>query len=105
MDIVIDRLLVEEDRPAHIAKHNVTIDEVVEVVTGDYVFIQGKHGRWLLIGPTQLGRFLTVVVGERAQKNTYGLVTARSASKAERNFYKEFTLELGGEEHDENRKS
>lgn len=30
MDIVIDELIIEEDRPAHIAKHNVSMDEVLE---------------------------------------------------------------------------
>jgi len=40
MDIEIDELIIEEDRPSHIARHNVTVSEVAEVVKGDYVFIQ-----------------------------------------------------------------
>jgi hypothetical protein len=39
MDVVIDDLIVEDDRPEHIAKHNVTIAEVLEVVAGDYLVI------------------------------------------------------------------
>lgn len=46
MDIRIDCLIVEEDRPAHISKHNVTIEEILEVISKDYGYIQAKHGRW-----------------------------------------------------------
>ena len=86
MDVTIDELIIEEDRPEHIAKHNVTIEEVLEIVNGDYVFIDGKLGRWLLIG-------------ERKQKNAYGLVTARPSSKEERSFYKEYITQKGGAEN------
>lgn len=87
---------MRKNRPAHIVKHNVKIEEVLEIVSGDYLFIDGKLGRWLLIGKTKKKRFLTVVVGEREQKNTYGLVTARSSSKEDRSFYKEFTRQKVG---------
>ena len=30
-DVIVDTLIIEEDRPAHIAKHNIIIDEVLEV--------------------------------------------------------------------------
>lgn len=76
-----------------------TIKEVREVTAGDYVYIKGKLGRWLLIGKTKKRRFVTVVVGERGKVNTYGLITARSSSRTERSFYLEFTLAQGGEEN------
>ncbi len=98
MDLIIDELIIEGDRPAHIAKHAVRIEEVLEIVSGDYLFIDGKLGRWLLIGKTKKKRFLTIIAGERKQKNTYGLVTARPSSKQERSFYKEFTRQKGGGE-------
>ncbi len=100
MDLEIDELIIEEDRSAHIARHKVTVKEVQEVVSGSYVFIQGKYERLLLIGKTKKGRFLTVVIGEREKKNTYGLVTARPASREERSLYREFTFQTGGEEND-----
>ena len=100
VDIVIDTLIIEEDRPEHIAKHKVTIEEVIEIATQDYVYIEGEHKRWLLIGKTKKNRFLTVVVGTRKQKNTYGLVTARPSSRQERSFYKEFIKQVGGEKND-----
>jgi uncharacterized DUF497 family protein len=100
MNVVVETLVIENDRPAHISKHNVTLKEVVEVISGSYVFIKGKYNRWLLIGRTKSKRFLTVVVGARKQKNTYGLITARPSSKDERGFYKEFVLQHGGVEND-----
>ena len=102
MDFVIHTLVVDEHRLEHIARHGVTIEEVMEIVSGDYVHIQGHHDRWLLIGQTSQGRFLTIVVGARTQSRTFGLVTARPASREERNFYRELALEQGGASDDEN---
>ncbi len=99
--MVIKTLIVEEDRPAHIEKHNITLQEVNEVVSGEYVFIKSREDRWLVIGKTEKGRFLTVVVGERREKDTYGLVTARPTRKEEKSFYAEYTVTLGGENKDE----
>lgn len=89
-DLQIDTLIIQEDRPAHISKHQVTIDEVFEVIAGDYVYIQAKLGRWQLIGKTKKRRFLAIIVGERSANNTFGLVTARPANKKERSFYREW---------------
>ena len=103
-DVIIETLIIEADREDHIAKHDITIDEVLEIVTGDYVYIEGKLDRWLLIGKTKKERFLSIIVGERRVKNIYGLVTARPSRKEEKSFYMEFTLQ-GGEEHDKSKKS
>lgn len=100
MDFIVETLVVDEHRVEHIARHRVSLDEVLEIVSGDYVYIRGRGDRWLLIGQTEQARFLTVVVGERPSRNTYGLVTARPASREERSLYRELALE-GGEEDDE----
>lgn len=96
MDVVIDELIIEEDRPEHIAKHNITIEEVLEVLTGDYLVIEGKLVRSLLIGKTKDQRLITVVVGIRRGVNRYGLITARSAKKKEKALYLE-KFQSGGE--------
>jgi uncharacterized DUF497 family protein len=103
-DVIVDTLIIEEDRPDHIAKHNIIIDEVLEVLTGDYVYIAGRENRWLVIGKTARKVFLTIVIGERSEKNTYGLITARAARRKERSFYIEYATQEGGEE-DENKAS
>lgn len=105
MDIQIDELVIEGDRPAHIAKHTIKLAEVLEIIDGNYVYIQGKLDRWLLTGKSKKKRFLTIVVGKRRKKNTYGLITARPSSKEERSFYKEFTTQIGGEENGKNKTS
>ena len=97
-DFVIERLVIEEDRPAHIARHHVTIEEVVAVVSGEYVAVSARHDRYVVIGRTQEGRTLAVIVGPRHNPGTYGLVTARPASRSERALYRRI---LGGGEHDD----
>lgn len=104
MDLKIDHLIIEEDRPSHIAKHNIKIEEVLEVMSTDYVYIQAKHGRWQIIGKTKKNRFLSIIVGKRSEENTYGLVTTRPSSREERSFYKEFATQLGGEKNERGRK-
>ena len=99
-DIIVEELVVEEDRPAHIAKHQVKIEEVLEVINGDYLYIQAKLERWRLIGKTGKGRFLTIVVGARKKKNVYGLVTARSSKKQEISLYNEYMTQKGGGNND-----
>ena len=100
-EVIVETLIIEEDRPSHIAKHNIIIDEVLEVLTGDYVYIAGRENRWLIIGKTAKKVLLTIVLGERLQENTYGLITARPASRKERNFYIEYTTQGGGEENED----
>ncbi len=97
MDIVIEELIIESDRPDHIAEHDVKESEVREVIDGKYTYIQGKLGRWILIGKTKKGRTLAIVVGPREKQGVYGLVTARSADKKERSLYEEFEKVAGGE--------
>lgn len=104
-DIEIKTLVVEEDRPTHIAKHKVTVREVLEIVSGDYIYVEGKHDRWQLIGKTKQARFLAVIVGKRSAKNTYGLITARPTSRKERRFYKEFLKQRGGEKDENSNKN
>ena len=59
-DLLIEVLIIEEDRPAHIAKHGITLAEVFEVIERNYIYIKGREDRWLLIGKTTKERFLTM---------------------------------------------
>lgn len=105
MNFRIGFLVVEQNRSGHIARHQVEIKEVLEIVSGNYIFIKGREDKWLLVGKTKKKRYLTVVVGERKQKNTYGLVTARPSRRDERSFYEEFVTQIGGEENGQNKDS
>lgn len=105
MDVIVDELIIEEDRPEHIARHNVIVEEVNEVISAKHVFIKGREDKWLLIGKTKNNRMLTIVIGERKKKGVFGLVTARPASREERSFYQEFTTQIGGDEYGQNHES
>lgn len=87
MDTIVEELIIEEDRPEHIAQHNVSVDEVLEVVFGDYAMGVGKEGRVLITGKTSNSRLITVIVGQRRGINKYGLITARDAKKKEKVLY------------------
>ncbi len=91
-DLVVDILVVEADREEHIARHNITLDEVIDVLTSSYVFVQRKFDRLLIVGKTEQQRFLTIVVGKRDEPRTYGLVTARPSRKEEKMLYREFEI-------------
>ena len=96
-DILIEQLIVESDRAAHIARHDITLDEIYEVVNGDYVVVRAKLDRWRIIGSTKSGRKITVIVGERSQPGIFGLVTARGQHEDERRHYRQKFPEGQGE--------
>ena len=85
--LTIEQLVIEEDRPGHIARHDVTVDAVISVLIGDFVAVPGRDGRYVVIGRDEQDRFLAVVVGIRTERGTFGLVTARPARRAERALY------------------
>lgn len=79
-------LVVEPDREEHIGRHNVSVEEVEEVVYGQNVNFRSRHGYFGLVGQTEAGRFLTIFIAPRSG-GVYGLVTARDADDAERRMY------------------
>lgn len=94
--IVVRRLIWDDWNVPHIARHDVSPREVIEVCHGDPVVQEGKKGRSLVFGPTQAGRMLTVVLDAEPEQGpgVYYPVTARPASRRERAIY---TEEKGGE--------
>ena len=79
----IYELIVEAGREEHIARHQVSVAEAEEVVFGRHVVYRVRQGYYGLIGQTDAGRYLTVIVAPRG-RGVYGLVTARDAGRAER---------------------
>ena len=82
----IYELVVEPDREDHIARHGVTVEEVEEVVFGRPLIQRSRQQRFRLTGQTDAGRYLTIFLGSRGG-GVYGLITARSATQAERRTY------------------
>ncbi len=71
---------------AHIARHEVTPEEVEQVCQGEPVVQVGAHGRLLVFGPAASGRVLTIVLDPEGS-DAYYPVTARPASRRERAIY------------------
>ena len=93
--IVIRRLSWDPGNVAHIARHEVTPEEVEEACQGEPVVQVGKQGRLLVFGPTRSGRMLTVILDPQSEgAGAYYPVTARPTSRRERTIY---AGERGGE--------
>lgn len=86
--VIIYDLVIDPDRIDHIARHGVTVEEVDDVVFGRPLILRTREDRYLLIGQTVSGRYLTVVVAPRGH-SVYGLVTARDAEGLERRRYQD----------------
>jgi len=89
----IHRLRWDDWNIAHIARHQVTQDEVEEACRGEPVFSQTYKERIRVIGPTSSGRVLTVILDPEGE-DIYYPVTARPASRRERRRYRQLK---GGE--------
>lgn len=71
---------------AHVAQHDVTLDEVEEVRLGDPMSADAYAGRVMVIGPTNSGRMLAVIISH-VDNDMYDVITARPASRKERRRY------------------
>lgn len=92
--IHIRRLLWDEWNVAHIARHKVTPEEAEEVCHSDFILLQGKKGRVVILGRTRFGRLLAVVLDpESGEEGAYYPVTAGSplgaAARKEQRLYLE----------------
>ncbi len=85
--IYVRRLIWDEFNIAHIAGHEVSLDEVEQVCHGDVLVQQGHSGRIVVIGPTSAGRMLEVVLDPEQERGVYYVVTAHTASKKDRALY------------------
>lgn len=75
---------------AHIGRagHNVTPQEVEEVIFSDQTLIKrSRNGRYLFLGPTGAGRILAAVLDPEGN-GVWFCVSARSASQDERKLYR-----------------
>ena len=86
--ICIRRLVWDTWNVAHIARHQVTSDEVEEVCNGRPTFSETYKERLRVVGPTNAGRFLTVILAHEGN-DAYYVITARPASRRERRRHQE----------------
>ncbi len=78
--LVVRRLIWDAWNTAHIARHDVTPDEVDELCIADPLVQQGKKGRLALSGLTSAGRFLVVILDPEPEPGVYYPVTAHPAT-------------------------
>lgn len=82
----IDELVWDEENERHIARHGVLPDEVEEVCFGrHYAWRQGQR-RYIVLGQTEAGRYLTVFL-DRLFGYRFRPVTARNMTQRERRLY------------------
>lgn len=86
--IQVDRLIWDERNIEHIARHDVTPQEVEEVCHNDPVFISGHSGRLMAIGTSRSGRAISVILDPKDDEGVWFVVTARSADRKERTLYR-----------------
>ena len=70
----------------HIARHGVTPAEVEEVFFARVSAKRSRLGRYLILGRSSAGRYLSVVI-EKMGGHAVRVVTARDMSPAERRLY------------------
>lgn len=87
--ISVKRLVWDSSNITHVARHNVVPEEVEEACHSDYITFTSYKGRFLLIGLTDAGRMLAVILDPELEKGVYYPVTARSADIKERRLYRE----------------
>ena len=87
--LFVRRLIWDSWNVAHIARHQVTPDEVEEVCHGDPMTSATYKGRTRVVGPTRSGRILTVLLAPAGEQGTYYPVTARPADRKEQRNYEQ----------------
>ena len=95
--IVIKRLVWDDWNIYHIARHEVTPEEVETVCQGNFITLQGKKGRLVIVGSTAEQRMLSIVLEPEPEEGVYYPVTARPAARKERQIYQQIKKTKGGE--------
>lgn len=92
----IERLEWDEWNRDHIAKQDVSPEEVEEMLASNPVFRRTYKQRFQALGPTLVGRMLSVIVGANpSQPSIFYVFSARPASRSERRLYRELLDEAG----------
>jgi uncharacterized DUF497 family protein len=80
------RLEWDDWNEEHITRHGVTLAEVEEVTANRPFTTRGRKDRYRLIGQTDAGPLLTVIIAPRGGGEAY-VLTAQDATREERRAY------------------
>ena len=84
--VVVRRLVWDAWNVPHIARHQVTSNEVEELRQGKFLTVPTYGGRLRIIGVTKVNRMIAAILHPLG-KATFYVVTARPASRKERRLY------------------
>ncbi|MDI6606385.1 MAG: BrnT family toxin [Candidatus Omnitrophota bacterium] len=70
----------------HIAQHSVIPEEAEETCFHNPLILRSRHGRYLVLGQTESGRYLTVVIQPKPG-GIVRVITAREMNNTERQRY------------------
>ncbi len=84
--LYVNEVLFDEWNEEHIAHHHVAPEEVEEVCLANPFVSKTREGRLRVIGQTEAGRYLTVILVHRG-RGSYYPISARDATDAERRLY------------------
>lgn len=77
----------DDERVEHIAKHQIEPEEVEAVCQGRHLRERGRKGRLYILGQTEEGRYLFIVLAHR-RSGHYRVITAREMTNDERRRYR-----------------
>ena len=77
----------DEDSIDHIWKHHVEPEEVEETLDGRHFFRGGRGRTYYVLGRSESGRYLFVVLSRKPSSN-YRVVTTRDMTTAERQWFR-----------------
>ena len=80
----IGELFWDESNESHIARHNVTRQEVEEVCFGRHWMLRSGRKRRAVFGQTEAGRYLIVILEKLWDYGEYDVITSRDMTAAER---------------------
>ena len=73
----------------HIARHEVTPDEVEDICNASPLAQEGSDGRLVVSGKTTAGRLLVVILAPSQDTAVFNLITAYPASGTYRRIYEQ----------------
>jgi hypothetical protein len=80
---------ITESAESHIEEeHNVTFTEVVEAASNGGLLFPVQWGRWALLGQTDSGRLLRVILDPVSEDQTWWVVTAMDMNEKDRRIWR-----------------
>ncbi len=87
--LAITKLIWDAWNTTHIARHDVTPDEVEEICSADPLVQATDKGRLVVSGKTAAGRFLVVILAPTSEPGVFYPITAYPASGKYRRIYEQ----------------